>query len=56
MVPTVAIVTKKLSDKIEIAITDNGNGHPQNIVDKIFQPSSPQNQQEVEQVGIEFKL
>jgi signal transduction histidine kinase len=37
-VPTVTIVTKKLSDKIEIVIKDNGNGIPQNIVDKIFQP------------------
>ena len=30
--------TKKLNDKIEIRVTDNGNGIPQNIVDKIFQP------------------
>ncbi len=42
-VPKVAIVTKKLTDKpdshrVEIKIKDNGNGIPQNIVDKIFQP------------------
>jgi signal transduction histidine kinase len=37
-VPTVAIVTKKLNDKIEIHVRDNGNGIPQNIVEKIFQP------------------
>ena len=24
--------------KIEITVTDNGNGIPQNIIDKIFQP------------------
>jgi signal transduction histidine kinase len=37
-VPIVAIVTKKINDKIEIKVKDNGNGIPQNIVDKIFQP------------------
>jgi signal transduction histidine kinase len=37
-VPTVTIVTKKLHDKIEIKVKDNGNGIPQNIIDKIFQP------------------
>lgn len=36
--PTVSISTKKLVDKIEISVSDNGNGIPQNIVDKIFQP------------------
>ena len=37
-VPTIQIVTKKLNDKIVIKVTDNGNGIPQNILDKIFQP------------------
>ena len=37
-VPTVTVATKKLNDKIEIKVEDNGNGIPQNIVDKIFQP------------------
>ncbi|MEO7210388.1 MAG: two-component regulator propeller domain-containing protein [Chitinophagaceae bacterium] len=37
-VPTVQIVTQKLNDKIEICVSDNGNGIPQNILDKIFQP------------------
>ncbi|HYK46837.1 MAG TPA: two-component regulator propeller domain-containing protein [Parafilimonas sp.] len=37
-VPSVTIVTKKLDDKIEISVKDNGPGIPQNIVDKIFQP------------------
>ncbi len=36
--PTVSVQTKKINDKIEIRITDNGNGIPQNIIDKIFQP------------------
>ena len=36
--PSVLVQTKKLSDKVEIKVSDNGNGIPQNIVDKIFQP------------------
>jgi two-component system NtrC family sensor kinase len=36
--PTVSISTKKLNDKVQIIVKDNGNGIPQNIVDKIFQP------------------
>ena len=36
--PTVSINTKKINDKIEIKVTDNGNGIPQKILDKIFQP------------------
>jgi signal transduction histidine kinase len=36
--PTVSVSTKKINDKIEIKVSDNGNGIPQNIVDKIFQP------------------
>ena len=36
--PTVSVQTKKLKDKIEIIVKDNGNGIPQNIIDKIFQP------------------
>jgi len=34
----VSVQTQTLDDKIEINVTDNGNGIPQNIVDKIFQP------------------
>jgi len=36
--PTVSISTKKLGDKVEIKVSDNGSGIPQNIIDKIFQP------------------
>jgi len=36
--PTVSIKTKKLNDKIEVSVKDNGNGIPQKVVDKIFQP------------------
>ena len=36
--PTVAISTKKIGNNIEIRVTDNGNGIPQKILDKIFQP------------------
>lgn len=36
--PTVTVGTKKINDKIEITVSDNGNGIPQKIVDKIFQP------------------
>ncbi len=36
--PTVSINTKKVDDKLEIRVSDNGNGIPQNVLDKIFQP------------------
>ena len=36
--PIVSVSTKQLAGKIEIAVTDNGSGIPQNILDKIFQP------------------
>ena len=36
--PTVAVTTKKTGDKIIIKVSDNGNGIPQKILDKIFQP------------------
>jgi len=36
--PTVTVSTKKVKDKIEIRIKDNGNGIPQKVLDKIFQP------------------
>ena len=36
--PCIAVQTKKINDKVEIRVADNGNGIPQNIIDKIFQP------------------
>ena len=36
--PTVEVKTRRINDKIEIIVSDNGNGIPQKIVDKIFQP------------------
>jgi two-component system NtrC family sensor kinase len=37
-VPTVSVSTKRINDKVEIRIKDNGNGIPQKVLDKIFQP------------------
>jgi two-component system NtrC family sensor kinase len=34
----VSVSTKKIGDKVEIKVTDNGNGIPQKVIDKIFQP------------------
>ena len=36
--PTIKVSTKNLKDKIEIRISDNGNGIPDKIKDKLFQP------------------
>jgi two-component system NtrC family sensor kinase len=36
--PTVSVSTKKEKNKIEIKVKDNGNGIPQKVLDKIFQP------------------
>ena len=36
--PIVSVSTKKNNSKIEISVKDNGNGIPQEILDKIFQP------------------
>jgi two-component system, NtrC family, sensor kinase len=36
--PIVSVQTRKLNDKIEVRVTDNGNGIPQKVLDKIFQP------------------
>ncbi|MBL0306478.1 MAG: two-component sensor histidine kinase [Chitinophagaceae bacterium] len=36
--PTVSVSTKKVGNTVEIAIADNGNGIPQKVLDKIFQP------------------
>ena len=36
--PTVTVSTKKISGKVEVKVEDNGNGIPQKVLDKIFQP------------------
>jgi two-component system NtrC family sensor kinase len=36
--PTVTVSTRQVGDKVEIRVSDNGNGIPQHIIDKIFQP------------------
>jgi signal transduction histidine kinase len=36
--PTVSVSTKRNNGKVEIGVSDNGNGIPQKILDKIFQP------------------
>jgi len=36
--PTIAVSTRKVKDIIELTVKDNGNGIPQKILDKIFQP------------------
>ena len=36
--PTVSVSTKKINGKVEIKVKDNGDGIPQRILDKIFQP------------------
>jgi signal transduction histidine kinase/ligand-binding sensor domain-containing protein len=36
--PTVTVSTRKLANRVEIKVADNGNGIPEKIVNKIFQP------------------
>ncbi len=36
--PTVSVSTKRVGDKILISVKDNGNGIPEKVLDKIFQP------------------
>lgn len=36
--PIVSATTQKEGNKVKITVTDNGNGIPQKVVDKIFQP------------------
>jgi two-component system NtrC family sensor kinase len=36
--PTVSVSTKKEGNKVLISVKDNGNGIPQKVLDKIFQP------------------
>ena len=36
--PTLSLSTRRLDDRIEVSIKDNGNGIPPEVVDKIFNP------------------
>jgi signal transduction histidine kinase len=36
--PTVTVSTKRTNANVEIKVADNGNGIPQKVLDKIFQP------------------
>ena len=36
--PAVSVSTKKINTKVELKVSDNGNGIPQKVLDKIFQP------------------
>ena len=36
--PTVSVSTKKSGNQVSISVRDNGNGIPQKVLDKIFQP------------------
>jgi two-component system, NtrC family, sensor kinase len=36
--PVISIITKKIGDKVFISVKDTGNGIPQKVFDKIFQP------------------
>ena len=36
--PKVTVETKKINDKIQIQVSDNGNGIPNKVLEKVFQP------------------
>ena len=36
--PTISVSTKKINNTVELTVKDNGNGIPQKVIDKIFQP------------------
>lgn len=46
--PMIEVSTKNLGNAIEIKVRDNGNGVPQKVLDKIFQPFLPPNPPEKE--------
>jgi two-component system, NtrC family, sensor kinase len=36
--PTVSVATRRSGDNVIVSVKDNGNGIPQKVLDKIFQP------------------
>jgi signal transduction histidine kinase len=36
--PRVTVYTKKINGEVEISVADNGNGIPEKVMDKVFQP------------------
>ena len=36
--PTISVSSKKINNKVELTVKDNGNGISQKVIDKIFQP------------------
>ena len=36
--PMVSVLTKKINGEVEISVADNGNGIPDKLLDKVFQP------------------
>jgi len=36
--PTISVSTRKTGSRVEVKVEDNGNGIPQKVLDKIFQP------------------
>ena len=36
--PAISVTTRRTGDKLSISVKDNGNGIPQKVLDKIFQP------------------
>ena len=36
--PTISVSTRRIGDRVEITVSDNGNGIPEKALDKIFQP------------------
>lgn len=36
--PTISVSSKKINNRVELTVKDNGNGIPQKVIEKIFQP------------------
>ena len=36
--PAVSVCTKKVNGELEISVADNGNGIPEKVLEKVFQP------------------